>query len=137
MILAKNIWSIWPKIFGQFDPNSHKEVRKVINRFSVILCFPYGPFDPLILPQKCRNFFSAKTPTLIKMGISLSPDNIFGSFKNLKSSTFHGEYILQAIIGQFCQILGAHSLWFSKTVNFDTKKLVFWRKMAENAKNSA
>ena len=65
---------------------------------------------------------------LIKIGISLHPDNIFGVCKNLKSSTFQGEHFLQAVIEQFCQIIGTQDLRFSKTMKFNPKNAFFEEK---------
>ena len=42
--------------------------------------------------------FFSKNYTFEKIGISRSPDNIFGSCKNLKSSTFQGKYFFPTII---------------------------------------
>ena len=75
---------------------------------------------------------------LIKIGISLHPDNIFWIRKNLKSSTFQGEHFLQAVIEQFCQIIGTQDLRFSKTMKFNPKNAFFEEKgpkMAEIVHN--
>ena len=75
---------------------------------------------------------------LIKIGISLHPDNIFGVCKNLKLSTFQGEHFLQAVIEQFCQIIGTQDLRFSKPMNFNPKNAFFEEKgpkMAEIVHN--
>ena len=65
---------------------------------------------------------------LIKIGISLHQDNFFWIRKNLKSSTFQGEHFLQAVIEQFCQIIGTQDLRFSKTMKFNPKNAFFEEK---------
>ena len=83
-----------------------------------------------------QKIFSPKNYTFEKIGISRSPDNIFGSCKNLKSSTFHGKHFFPTIIEPIWRILGSQGPPFSKTVKFKPKKSNFWRKMVIMAQNS-
>ena len=82
-----------------------------------------------------KNFFS-ENYTSRKIGISQSPDNIFGSFKNLKSSTFHGKQFFPTIIEPIWLIFGSKGPSLSKTVKFNPQKWNFWRKMVITAQNS-
>ena len=104
--------------------------------FWSLFAFHMAPWNHWFYKKNGEIFFSQKNVPLRKIGISWSPDNIFGSCKNLKSSTFHGKHFFSTIIEPIWRILGSQGPPFSKTVKFKPKKSNFWRKMVIMAQNS-